>query len=115
MKRLHFQIPNNLSLLHDELLVAIPALAPIRDADGLGTPVMQVEGDDNNVWLTVPDNADEAALVAVVQAHDPTQQQPDPRGDRLNRIREIQTIPRSNWTSAQMRELIDLVAQEITR
>ena len=105
MKRLHFQIPNNLSLLHDELLAAIPSLAPIRDAQGNGAPVMAAEGTETELWLTVPDNADETAISAVINAHDPSKTQPDPRKERLTRISEIRAIPRSTWTTAQMREV----------
>jgi len=32
----------------------------------------------------------------------------------LTRIAELQSIPRSTWTTAQMRELIDLMAQELS-
>ena len=34
---------------------------------------------------------------------------------RRSRAAELQAIPYSNWTSAQMRELIDLMAQELGR
>ena len=57
MKRLHYPILNDLSLLHNALLLALPSLAPVREADGLGTPVIRVEGNDSNVWLTVPNGA----------------------------------------------------------
>jgi len=70
MKTLQYSKPNNLSLLHDELLTAIPTLAPIRDAEGIGTPVMRVEGRDNEIWLTVPDDADEAEIAAIIASHD---------------------------------------------
>lgn len=76
MKTLHYLVVNNLSLLHDEIQVAIPSLAPARDADGIGTPVMTVQGDDKNVWLNVPDSADVAAIRAVVNAHDATRSRP---------------------------------------
>ena len=39
---------------------------------------------------------------------------PNPRSVRQDRIGEIDAIPRSDWTSAQWRELLDLVAQELT-
>jgi len=70
MKTLQYSKPNNLSLLHDELLTAIPTLAPIRDAEGIGTPVMRVEGRDNDIWLIVPDDVDEVVVAAVIAAHD---------------------------------------------
>jgi len=112
MKRLHFLKSNNLSLLHDELLAAVPALAPIRDAQGLGTAVMAVEGTETEVWLTVPDTADETTIAAVVTAHDPTKVQTDPTKLRLSRIQELVDIGRSNWTASQRNELIELLAKE---
>ena len=39
---------------------------------------------------------------------------PTPRRVRLDRIEEIGAIPRSDWTSAQWRDLLELVAQELT-
>lgn len=124
MKRLSFTKPNNLSLLHDQLLAALPALRPVPNAQGRISdftgkvelePIMAVEGLGDEVWLTVPDTANESAIAAVVAAHDPTAKQPDPRGDRLARIGELSAIPRSTWTTAQLRELLELVAQELTR
>ena len=84
MKRLHFQISNNLSLLHDEIMAAIPALAPKAvpgelspDGSPLYEPVMTVEGRDDDIWLTVPDDTNEAAVATVIAAHDGSGTQPD--------------------------------------
>jgi hypothetical protein len=76
MKRLDFNLSNNLSQLHDELRAAIPSLIHIRvrAADGLNESYgddLRVEGNGNDVWLTVADDADEAAIQAVVDAHTP--------------------------------------------
>ena len=70
MKRLSYAKVNNLSSLHDELLAAMPALRPVLNASGDREAVMGVEGRGANIWLTVPDTADEAAIAAVVAAHD---------------------------------------------
>ena len=120
MKTLHFQLENDLSLLHDELLAAVPSLRPVQcgfvDPVTRGPtlePVMRMEGLAGEVWLVVPDDAEEAAIELVVRAHNPALSQPDPSRQRLDRIAEIQQIPRSSWTSAQMRELIDLMAAEL--
>ena len=121
MKQLHFQTLNNLSLLHDDILAAVPSLKPVPNIRGeldpngniALEPVMVVRGNEANVWLEVPDSVDEAAIAAVVQSHDHTKTQPDPRKERLARIAEINSIARSDWTSAQMRELISLMAQEL--
>lgn len=76
MKRLYFRRPNRLSPLHDELLAAIPALSPVPNARGELQAVMHVEGLGDDIWLTVPDDADEAAINAVVQAHNPLAPRP---------------------------------------
>jgi hypothetical protein len=113
MKRLHFVKPNDLSRLHDQLLAGIPSLAPIRDARGVGKPVMTVEGLGDDIWLTVPDTEDEPTIAAIIQAHDPSAEgPPTPTEARAQRISELLTIPRSDWTVAQQRELLQLVAQE---
>jgi len=83
MKTLHYQMPNNLSLLHDQIMAGIPALAPVRDDEGIGTPVMTVEGDGSNVWLTVPDDTDEAAVQTVIDAHDASATQRDLKAEAL--------------------------------
>lgn len=82
MKTLTFQHASNLSRLHDALLAAIPALRPIPMVNppfpGALTAAMQVESTATTIILTVPDNADEAAIAAVVAAHDPTPDVPPP-------------------------------------
>jgi hypothetical protein len=78
MKRLEYTYPHDLGKLHDELLAAIPPLRPTTGPGGIDVAVMLVEGDDTHVWLTVPDNANERAIAAVVAAHDPTPLPPGP-------------------------------------
>jgi len=115
MKDLHFQIPNNLSNLHDELLDTCPNLRPVPNTGGILEPVMCVEGDDANVWLTVPDDADDAAIAVVIQAHDPSLPSLDPAAQRRDRVRELLAIRRSNWTASQRNELLELLGQQVTR
>jgi hypothetical protein len=81
MKVLNFTMHNKLSKLHDELLAAIPALRsvqadPILLIEGVAMkePVMIVQGlsgEASDCWvrLTVPDDADESAIQAVIDAH----------------------------------------------
>jgi len=114
MKRLHYPVPNNLSLLHDEILSAIPALSPVNSASGEREAAMQVEGDNANVWLTVPDNPDEVAIGTVIAAHDSNATQPDRSADRKAQIANLLAVPRSNWTTAQLREIVELSAKETT-
>ena len=68
-KRLNFSKAHNLGQLHDEILAAIPALAPTPDGAGQRVAIMGVEGLGDGLWLTVPDGTDEVALAAVVAAH----------------------------------------------
>ena len=89
--------------------------------------LMTVEGED----FAVPEDSQRqdiaAALGMAPEALETVEAPTDPRlGDllplpapvaaqsRTARIAELQAIPRSNWTTAQMRELIDLLAQELT-
>tara|TARA_R100001143_G_C3273225_1_gene93176 strand:+ start:128 stop:361 length:234 start_codon:yes stop_codon:yes gene_type:complete len=72
---------NKLSKLHDELLSAISALRPVQadpivliDGVAMKNPVMYVEGvsgEASDCWvrLVVPDDADESAIQAVIDAH----------------------------------------------
>lgn len=118
MKTHNFTHPNNLSLLHDELIAAIPGfhrtvLAP-DGTNEVAPDCGQVRGRGEAILITCADDITRAQLETVVQAHDSTQLQPDTRRDRLARITEISAIPWSQWTAAQMRELIDLLAKERT-
>ena len=85
MKTLTFTKPHDLSQLHDEILVAIPALRP---KDG---PVMRVEGLGDQIFLYVPDAASEPAIQAVVNAHVPTQRV-DGRLVTIRAIRDATTV-----------------------
>ena len=58
---------------------------------------------------------DDFAHAIMRDTHDHTKSQPDPRRERLAGIAEIDATPRSDRTSAQMRELIHLLTQELSR
>ncbi len=60
---------HKLTLLHDELLAAFPALRETLRVEG-PTP----NDPPNTIRLTVPDGTDEAAIVAIIQAHNPAAQ-----------------------------------------
>ena len=114
MKTLTYTVLNKLDILHDELLAAIPSLGPIPTAGGGREAIMALHGNDQEITLWVPDNADEAAIAAVVEAHDPSLILPDPATQRRDRVTQLLTIGRSGWTDAQRAELLELLAQEIT-
>jgi hypothetical protein len=114
MKTLHFTKANNLSALHDQLLAALPDLRPTFNSRGEREAVIRVEGLGDHIWLTAPDSADIAAITAIVQAHDPTTLPPIPPTPSSQRVAELLAIPRSDWTVAQQRELLQLVAQTLT-
>ena len=110
MQTLTFTMPNNLTQLHDELIAGVAgfhrSVGPSDDlaaADDCGS----IEASADDIKVTFAGDISAQLITTVVQAHDPTLQQPDSR----SRIAEILAIPRSNWTTAQMRELIDLLAQ----
>jgi hypothetical protein len=62
--------PNQLQKLHEELLAAIPALAPTVDAAGFKHAVFDLLGDEDDLTIIVPDTVTDAAVDAVLAAHD---------------------------------------------
>ncbi len=60
---------HKLTLLHDELLAAFPALRETLRVEG-----PRPNDPPNTIRLTVPDGTDEAAIVALIQAHNPAAQ-----------------------------------------
>ena len=73
--------------------------------------MIAVQGRGDDIWLTVPDDADQAAIRAVVLAHDPNSPRIDQTTQRRTKIEELLAIGRSNWTAAQRNELLELVAR----
>lgn len=70
MKKLTYTLNNNLNQLQGELIAAIPALRPVT-INGERHSVMSVTGLNNSVSLYVADDADEAAIQVVIDAHTP--------------------------------------------
>ena len=69
--KLSFEGPNNLSDLHDLILSNMPTLQPIVDGfNEEGTiirrSIMEVIGQGNLVYLTVPDDTDTETLGLIV-------------------------------------------------
>lgn len=81
MKQIAVSRPHYLTKLHQNLLDQIPALQPSMGADGKLTAVMSISGDGVELCLEVPDDADVAAIEAVIAAHDPTPPPPPPDPD----------------------------------
>lgn len=71
MRRLTFSQPHNLAKFNNELMAAVPALRG-QSISGEVRAVCLVEGDGATLSLWVPDDTDDAAVSAVVTAHDPT-------------------------------------------
>ncbi len=62
----------NVNQLHDELLAKFPAWRGTQQSDGSFTdPLLRVEYTDQEIRLTGPEDADEAAVQAVVKTHKP--------------------------------------------
>ena len=58
--------------LHEELLARFPQWRGLQRADGIfSNPLLRLEYDDERIILTVPEEADEDAIHAVVDAHVP--------------------------------------------
>ena len=118
MKRLNFQRANNLSLLHDELIEGVPGFhRTFTNSHGENTASPdcgRVSGLGDTIRIDFADDIPDSLVESIVQAHDSIKSRADPRRARLARIAEISAIARSDWTSAQTRELIQLLAQELT-
>ena len=67
-KKLTYQGLFKSSLLADELLAAFPAWTPVTSE---GTSRMQSKPDGTEVYLFVPDDANEGEIQAVIDAHNP--------------------------------------------
>lgn len=78
---LHYQRPNDMAKLADELWQS--GLVPVLIG---GVSTVMGLGDD--ITITVPDGADEAAIAAVVAKHDPTPRAQAPTID--NQIAALQ-------------------------
>ena len=70
-QRLEYQKPHALSQLHDEILAAVPAVAPQVGADGRRHPVMTVHGTGETIVLLIPDGINRVPIDLVVSAHVP--------------------------------------------
>lgn len=67
--KVHYTKASNLSQLHDEILSGCSAICPID-----GQARMIVEGDPDNVWLTLPDDLPletQQQIAAIVTNHKP--------------------------------------------
>ena len=113
MKQLRFNQAHNLSKLAEELVTAIPSLEKTRvrtDGAFVGYKEaipdhLRMEGLEDDLIITVADDADEVAIQAVIDAHDAT-----PRTVTPTRKEELLAIGKDNWTDAQQKELIELLA-----
>lgn len=105
MKTLTYTRPHDLGRLHDELLAAGVPLPLVNGC----TPV---QGRGDEIMLTVPDDADEQLIAAVVAAHDPTPAPPpDPDAELKAAIEAAQAKIERTATLEEMkvamRELTD--------
>ncbi len=101
----------NLSQLQDEIMLAMPTLAPVALAD-FKTPVgrpatttpMRMQGTAKRAVMLVPDDTDEAAIQGVVDAHVPAPP------EVVKTVDEIEAILGSN-PGKQRRALAELLGE----
>ena len=78
--------------LHDELLVKFPVWRGTQLPDGTFTdPPLRVEHTDQEIRLTLPDEADKAAVQAVIAAHTPKPRK-DVRALRKSAKRKLKDV-----------------------
>lgn len=95
MKRLTFAKAHRLDQLGGELFAAFPGWRHAGPA-GLATTDVQIESAGDQIAVTVPDDADEEAVAAVVGDHAPRKAAIAPPADL---IRPIVTGSRSDGTA----------------
>ena len=121
MKILKFVRKHDLSQLHDELIAAIPSLAPVfpespdPDLPAAMIPVIGVYGRRSTIWISVPDDTDPEPVASLVAAHTPSTAPANENVSRLTRIEELLAAGKTNWTAADRDELIELTAIQMTR
>lgn len=91
MKTLTYTRAHNLGQLHDQIMAGVPALAGTyaRPGDGAQEPKLRAESVGDAIRLTVPDDADEGAIAAVVAAHVPAPPPPGVTSDDFDFLDEI--------------------------
>jgi hypothetical protein len=88
MKVLVFKKKNNLNLIGEELFDAFPEWVREETDPDLGTTinttsvVIQHTGNKDEFSVTVPDDADEVAIQAVVDAHDSSKESKKEKRDK---------------------------------
>ena len=116
-KTLHFQHLHHLNKLHGELLTT-PTLQPITNTHGKREAVLLLSGGDDDIWLTVPDDADESAIQAVVDAHDPTPPPPPEPPPHVKTLRALRakvkggTAPSQAERDAMILAVMELMADQ---
>ena len=117
MQTLTFTRPNDLALLHDELIAGVPGFHRIivtPDGDSADADCGPVEASGNTIRVTVADDVAADQVNSIVQTHDPANRTLNPAGQRNARIKELLAVGRSNWTAAQRNEIIELIGQKVT-
>ena len=113
-KHLKYTHPHAAVQLYDELIAAIPALAPVP-IPGSNPPtkraVLKLSKSGLVVTLSVPDDADEAAIEAVVMAHVIRPVIPSPGRARLTAARppaEIvqKIVDGTAMTASELQEVV---------
>lgn len=102
MKTLNYQKTHLLSQLHDELIAS--GITPER-----------VEGKDDQIWLTVADDASEPAINALVASHIPsTATQPTLRqlaDEFTDAVQAATTIPQLKAAILKVRPILKAIAR----
>lgn len=68
MRKLEFTRPHDLALVADQIQAAVPSARPEPGEDGV--PTVRYSSDGETLYIEGPDNLDEAAITAIVAAHD---------------------------------------------
>jgi len=95
MKKINHTKQHNLNSITEELFAAFPEWVKPDAVSGEQSTSVSISGDGSTLNLWVPDNADEGAIRAVIDAHDPTKES---KGEKVSReLQEAQVSVRGKF------------------
>ena len=105
MKTFTYSLDANIDLLQQELDFAFPQFRGTPVPGGFKNPQMRMDFEGLDIWIHVPDSADEAAFDAVISAHDNSGETEEQRRNRRSNEEKTNIRGSNNNAAASMGDL----------
>lgn len=108
----------HLGKLNDELIVAIPALAPVLipgsgpDGRDARTAQFTLDGTSTQVRVSFPDSVSAASVQAVITAHNPTPPAPHPDGVIPQALKD-KLVNGENLTQPEIKKVLRFILRRL--